>query len=82
MLLPNDEPDVPLSTASKPVPESIGESLADDQTDAAGNAANTRSSNKLTSKPGSVAARRSIAAIRFSSCLPFAALIEPAAIAA
>ena len=44
--------------------------------------ARTRSSNRLTSKPGSVAARRSIAAMRFSSCWPRTLLIEPEAIAA
>ena len=86
-LPPNDEPeDEPValpSTASKPEPESSsGDVPLDDQTEFDGNAARTRSSNKLTSKPGSVAARRSIAAMRFSSCWPFALLIEPEAIAA
>ena len=80
---PDDEPNVPPSTASRPEPESSsGDVPLDDQTDWVGNAARTRSSNKLTSKPGSVAARRSIAAMRFSSCWPFALLIEPEAIAA
>ena len=74
---------MPLSTASRPEPDSIsGEVPLDDQTDGAGSAARTRSSNRLTSKPGSVAARRSIAAMRFSSCWPFTLLIEPEAIAA
>ena len=77
------EPNVPLSTASRPEPDSTsGEVPLDDQTDDDGSAARTRSSNRLTSKPGSVAARRSIAAMRFSSCWPFALLIEPEAIAA
>src|SRR5580704_13849320 len=77
----DDEPNVLPSTASRPEPSS-GDVPLDDQTDDDGNAASTRSSNKLTSKPGSVVARRSIAAMRFSSCLPFALLIEPEAIAA
>ncbi len=71
------------STASRPETESVnGEVPLDVQTDEPGNAARMRSSNKLTSKPGSVAARRSIAAMRFSSCWPFALLIAPEAIAA
>ena len=80
---PDDEPIVLLSAASKPEPVSTsGAEPLDDQTDAGGSAARTRSSNRLTSKPGSVAAKRSIAARRFSSCWPFALLIEPEAIAA
>ena len=46
-----------------------------------GSAANTRLSSRLTSSPESVVASRSIAAMRFSSCWPFALVIEPAAIA-
>ena len=80
---PSAELDVPLSTVSRPEPVSpSGEESMDGKIDDDGSAARTRSSNRLTSKPGSVAARRSIAAMRFSSCSPFTLLIEPEAIAA
>ena len=78
-----DEAKELLSAASRPEPESSsGEVPLDDQTDCVGSADSTRSSKRFTSKPGSVAARRSIAAMRFSSCWPFALLIAPEAIAA
>ena len=47
-----------------------------------GSTASTRLSNKLASNPGSVAARRSIAAMRFSSTCPVVLLIAPEAMAA
>ena len=72
-----------VSAASRPEPVSAsGEASVDGKIDEDGNAASTRLSNRLTSKPGSVAASRSIAAMRFSSRWPLALLIEPEAIAA
>ncbi len=70
------------SAASRP--ESLfakGDESVDDTIDELGSAASTRLSNRLTSKPGSVAASRSIAAMRFSKRWPVALLIEPEAIA-
>ena len=81
------DPLVPVPTAlvsaaskSEPVSASGAASVAG-KIDEDGNAANTRLSNRLTSRPGSVVASRSIAAMRFSSCWPLTLVIEPAAIA-
>ena len=58
-----------LSMASNPAPLSpTGEEPSADQTEDDGSEANTRLSNRFTSKPGSFDASRSIAAIRFSNC--------------
>ena len=71
-----------LSTANRPESLSAsGDESVEDKIDELGNAARTRLSKRLTSRPGSVAASRSIAAMRFSSCWPLTLVIEPAAIA-
>ena len=80
---PEPDSNVLLSTVSRPEPMSPnGEESLDGRIDDEGNAAKTRLSNRLTSTPGSVAAKRSMAAIRFSNRWPETLLIEPDAIAA
>ena len=77
------EPNALLSAASKPEPLSAnGEESVDDKIDELGSAASKRLSNMLTSKPGSVAAKRSIVARRFSKRWPIALLIAPELVAA
>ena len=79
---PLDSPMALASAASRPESASAkGDESADDRADELGSAARTRLSNRLTSKPGSVAASRSIAAMRFSKRWPVVLLIEPEAIA-
>ena len=78
-----DEPEtkVPLSTAKGPEPPSIVGEMPVENEESAGSTANTRLSNRLTSNSRSVAARRSMAAMRFSSTSPVVLLIAPLAIA-
>ena len=79
---PLDPPMALASAASRPESLSAkGDESVDDTIDELGSAASTRLSNRLTSKPGSVAASRSIAAMRFSNRWPVALLIVPEAIA-
>ena len=78
------EPELKALPSAAIRPESLsanGDASLDDKIDELGNAARTRLSNRLASKPGSVAASRSIAAMRFSKRWPVALLIEPEAIA-
>ena len=61
-------PNQVLSAANRPEPVSARvETLVEGRIDEVGNAASTRLSSRLASRPGSVAASRSIAAMRFSN---------------
>ena len=75
-------PNALVSAASRPelLSPSGAESVVG-KIDVDGRAAKTRLSNRPTSKPESVVASRSIAAMRFSNRWPVAPLIEPEAIA-
>jgi hypothetical protein len=81
LLEPGEDESLSVARSKEPVSKKGAESV-DDQIDGAGSATKMRFSKMLTSKPGTAAARRSIAAMRFSNSSPFTTLIEPERIAA